>query len=57
MGYSRHLTSGSVSSGEVSALDHEFLDDSVEFASFVAKSFLYKLAKHKQLKLLERDNG
>lgn len=35
------LTSSAISSGEVSTLDHELLDDSVEFAALVTKSFLF----------------
>lgn len=43
------LTSSSISSGEVATLDHKVLDDSVEFASLVAKSFLFILQQgHKQ---------
>lgn len=41
MNASGHLTSSAVSSGEVSALDHEVLDDSVEFAALVTESFLF----------------
>lgn len=35
------LTSSAVSSGEISTLDHELLDDSVEFAALITKSFLF----------------
>lgn len=41
-GDSDHLTSSSISFGKVSTLDHELFDDSVEFASLVTKSFLWK---------------
>lgn len=42
------LTSSSISFGKVSTLDHEFRNDSVEFASLVTKPFLLKRNKHKQ---------
>lgn len=36
----RRLTSGSVPLGEVSSLDHELMDDAMEFAALVAEAFL-----------------
>lgn len=36
------VTSGAISPSEVSALDHEVLDHTMEFAVFEAKSFLGK---------------
>lgn len=36
------VTSSAVSPGEISTLDHEVLDHTMEFAVFVAKSFLGK---------------
>lgn len=39
------LTSGSISSGKVSTLDHEVWNDPVEFASLVTKPFLLKMNK------------
>lgn len=57
--YSGKLTSSTISFGEVSTLDHEVLDDSVEFASLVTKSFLCNLNKHRKhtehLKQTKRD--
>lgn len=45
------LTSSAVSSGEISTLDHELLDDSVELAALITKSFLfnYNIKKQKQI--------
>lgn len=36
----RGSTSGSISSGEISSLDHEVFDHSVELAAFITESFL-----------------
>lgn len=36
------VTSSAISPGKVSTLDHEVLDHTMEFAVFVAKSFLNK---------------
>ena len=48
-GVGGHFTSGAVPSGEVSPLDHEVLDDSVEFAALVTKSFLLIQNKHNKI--------
>lgn len=40
MGVLRGGTSGSISSGEISSLDHEVFDHSVELAAFITESFL-----------------
>lgn len=42
------FTSSAVSSGEVSALDHELLDDSVELAALVTESFLFNRSKRQR---------
>lgn len=49
-GVGGHFTSGAVASGEVSTLDHKVLDDSVEFAALVTKSFLVIQNKHNKIK-------
>lgn len=36
----RHVTSSAIAAGEVSSLDHEVLDHTVELAALEAKSFL-----------------
>lgn len=46
VGVCEQLTSSAISSGEVSTLDHELLDDSVEFAALVTESFLNKTNKN-----------
>lgn len=38
----RSNTSGSISSGEISSLDHEVFDHPVELAAFITESFLLK---------------
>lgn len=48
------VTSCAISPGEVSTLDHKVLDDAMEFAVFVAESFLEKGVSRRLQEALSR---